>query len=83
MDEPLASLDSARKAEVLPFIARLSLEFSIPILYVTHALDEIINLADNMVILHSGRVAAAGPLDALMNRCDWQELSGRQTFPLT
>jgi molybdate transport system ATP-binding protein len=71
MDEPLASLDRARKAEVLPFIAELSREFAIPILYVSHAMDEITKLADNMVVLNSGRVAAAGPIEELMNRCEW------------
>ena len=55
MDEPLASLDSARKGEVLPFIARLPRELSIPILYVTHSLDEILNLADTVVFLNPER----------------------------
>ena len=55
MDEPLASLDSARKGEVLPFIARLPRELSIPILYVTHSLDEILNLADMVCFLNPER----------------------------
>ncbi len=58
MDEPLASLDAARKAEVLPFIQRLGREFAIPILYVSHALDEIAQLAARMVVLGGGRVQA-------------------------
>jgi molybdate transport system ATP-binding protein len=56
MDEPLASLDAARKAEVLPFIQRLGSEFAIPILYVSHALDEITQLAARLVVLCDGRV---------------------------
>ncbi len=77
MDEPLASLDAARKAEVLPFIARLSRELSIPILYVSHSLDEILNLADTMVLLDSGRAVAAGTIEELMTRPALQLLTGR------
>lgn len=62
MDEPLASLDTARKSELLPFISRLCREFGIPILYVTHAMDEILALADVMVVLEQGRVRAQGLL---------------------
>jgi molybdate transport system ATP-binding protein len=76
MDEPLASLDSARKAEVLPFVARLSREFSVPILYVSHSLEEILNLADTMVILDSGKAVAAGSIEDLMSRRDLQLLTG-------
>lgn len=70
MDEPLASLDAERKAEVLPFISRLSREFSIPILYVSHSLEEIKNLADTLVLMEAGRVVAAGPIETLINRLD-------------
>ncbi len=76
MDEPLASLDGARKAEVLPFIARLSREFSIPILYVSHSLEEILNLADAMVFIDSGRAVAVGSIEDLMSHRDLQRLTG-------
>jgi molybdate transport system ATP-binding protein len=76
MDEPLASLDSARKGEVLPFIARLPREFSIPILYVSHSLDEILNLADTVVLLESGKVVATGSVEDLMSRFDLQHFAG-------
>jgi molybdate transport system ATP-binding protein len=76
MDEPLASLDRARKTEVLPFIARMSNELSIPILYVSHSLNEILNLADSIVIMESGRVVAAGRIEDLMNRIDLQGVTG-------
>lgn len=76
MDEPLASLDAARKGEVLPFIARLPREFSIPILYVSHSLDEILNLADTVVLLESGKVVATGSVEDLMSRLDLQHFSG-------
>jgi molybdate transport system ATP-binding protein len=77
MDEPLASLDAARKAEVLPFIMRLGREFAIPILYVSHALDEILNLATRMVMIQEGRVLADGDLDDLLSRSDLQPHFGR------
>jgi molybdate transport system ATP-binding protein len=76
MDEPLASLDSARKAEVLPFIARLPREVSVPILYVTHSWDEILNLADIVVLLESGKVVATGSLEDLTSRLDLQHFAG-------
>jgi len=76
MDEPLASLDLARKAEVLPFIARLAREVSIPILYVSHSLNEVLNLADTIVVLDAGRVAAQGKIEELMSRIDLQHLTG-------
>jgi molybdate transport system ATP-binding protein len=70
MDEPLASLDNERKSEVLPFIATLPKEFSVPILYVSHSVDEIVNLADYLVIVDSGRAVAAGQVKELMDRFD-------------
>ena len=73
MDEPLASLDANRKAEVLPFIIRLSREYKIPILYVSHLIDEILNLADNLVIIDSGRVVASGDPEDLFSRPDVQK----------
>ncbi len=60
MDEPLASLDGARKMEVLPFIERLRDEFGIPILYVSHAVEEVARLAQTVVRLDGGRVTAIG-----------------------
>lgn len=76
MDEPLASLDQARKAEVLPFIARLAHELSIQILYVSHSLNEVLNLADRIVVMDAGRVAAHGNIDEVMSRIDLQHLIG-------
>jgi len=70
MDEPLAALDAARRAEVLPFLARLRDAAAIPILYITHALDEVDALADQLVLLAEGRVLAAGPVEALAARTD-------------
>lgn len=70
MDEPLAALDTPRKAELLPFIARLRSAARIPILYVTHALDEVDALADRLVLLEAGRVIAEGPVEDLAARAD-------------
>jgi molybdate transport system ATP-binding protein len=70
MDEPLASLDAARRSEVLPFLARLRQAAHIPILYVTHALEEVDALADALVLLEGGRVLAAGSVEELTARAD-------------
>ena len=63
MDEPLASLDEIRKAEILPYIERLRDELRIPILYVSHAIDEVLRLATALVVLDDGRVVAYGSTD--------------------
>ncbi|TBW40313.1 molybdenum ABC transporter ATP-binding protein [Siculibacillus lacustris] len=60
MDEPLASLDEERKREILPFVERLRDEFAIPILYVSHAVEEVVRLASTVVRLDAGHVAAIG-----------------------
>ena len=65
MDEPLAALDRPRRQEILPYLERLRDEMRLPILYVSHAVDEVARLADHVVILDAGRVAAAGPVGAV------------------
>ncbi len=70
MDEPLASLDSARKAEILPYLSRLKTMLRLPVLYVTHAFEEVSYLADSLVLLERGRVLAAGPLADMAARGD-------------
>lgn len=70
MDEPLASLDAASKAEILPYLERLHGELSIPMVYVTHNMDEVTRLADYLVLLTEGRVQAEGPLNELLTRDD-------------
>ena len=70
MDEPLASLDAARKAELLPWFERLASELRIPILYVTHSPDEVARLADHLLLLQAGRVTAHGPAGELLSRLD-------------
>ncbi len=77
MDEPLAALDQARKEEVLPFIERLRDELAIPIIYVSHAMEEIVRLADTMVLVSEGTAVAVGPLEELTSRLDLRPLTGR------
>jgi len=70
MDEPLASLDSTRKQEILPYLERLRSTVDIPILYVSHSLDEVTRLADAIVVLDQGRVTAQGSLAEVLSRID-------------
>jgi molybdate transport system ATP-binding protein len=70
MDEPLASLDRARKAEILPWLSRLKTALRLPVLYVTHDLDEVTRLADSLVLLEAGRVVGFGPLAEVAARAD-------------
>jgi molybdate transport system ATP-binding protein len=70
MDEPLSSLDQRSKSEILPHLERLRDEATLPILYVSHALGEIMRLADQLLLLEAGRLRAAGPLQALLARTD-------------
>ena len=77
MDEPLAALDQPRKEEILSFIERLRDELAIPIVYVSHAMGEIVRLADTLVLVSEGRVVALGPLHELTSRLDLRPLTGR------
>ncbi|MGO4837517.1 molybdenum ABC transporter ATP-binding protein, partial [Rhizobiaceae sp. 2RAB30] len=70
MDEPLASLDEARKAEILPYIERLRDEAGVPIVYVSHSVAEVARLATDIVVLASGKVTAAGPTADIVQRLD-------------
>jgi len=70
MDEPLAALDMRRKLEILPYLERLHDELALPVVYVSHAADEVARLADHLVVLEEGRVLASGPLAATLARLD-------------
>jgi len=76
MDEPLAALDAERKWEILPFIERIRRDFGTPIVYVSHAVDEVLELADTMVLLANGQVSAVGPVEDVMNRLDLVRTAG-------
>lgn len=70
LDEPLAALDLARKREILPYLDRLHDELEIPMIYVSHAPDEVAQLADHLVLMDQGSVVAAGPLQDTLARLD-------------
>ncbi|MGF6273193.1 molybdate transport system ATP-binding protein [Massilia sp. UYP11] len=70
MDEPLAALDMKRKQEILPYLERLHDELALPVVYVSHAADEVARLADYLVVLEQGRVLAGGPLADTLARLD-------------
>ncbi|MBS9478509.1 molybdenum ABC transporter ATP-binding protein [Ancylobacter radicis] len=77
MDEPLAALDEARKAEILPYLERLRDEVRLPILYVSHSIDEVVRLAALMVALADGRQIAAGPVAEVMANPELLPVIGR------
>lgn len=67
MDEPLAALDRERKAEVLPYIERLRDRFGLPILYVSHAVEEVVRLAQKVVRIDHGRITGIGPVEEMLS----------------
>lgn len=73
MDEPLAALDEARKAEILPYIERLRDDGRVEILYVTHSLSEVVRLANDVVLMANGHVVAAGTTTEVLARFDLGE----------
>ena len=70
MDEPLSALDSASKQEILPYLECLHRELKIPVLYVSHAWEEVARLADHLILLQQGRVIASGALPEILARLD-------------
>jgi len=77
MDEPLAALDHERKSRLLPYIARLPEAFGLPVIYVTHSIEEVTRLADQIVVLADGRLMAAGKVADVLARLDIAEASGK------
>jgi molybdate transport system ATP-binding protein len=70
LDEPLASLDAERRHEILPYLERLARESKLPMLYVSHAVDEVARLADEIVVLRDGHVTAQGAVFDLLTDVD-------------
>lgn len=68
MDEPLAALDTKRKREILPFIRHAAVEFGIPVMLVSHSLQELLQIADRLVLLDRGSVIAAGELNNVLTQ---------------
>ncbi len=77
LDEPLASLDAARKSEILTLLERIKRETPVPIFHVTHSLAEALRLADHLVLLEAGRVVAQGRATDLLGRGDTPGLAQR------
>lgn len=77
MDEPLSALDERRKDEVLPYLDRLHAQTSVPIIYVSHNIDEICRLSDHLIVLDNGRVVADGDLQSTLTMLELPQLAGR------
>jgi molybdate transport system ATP-binding protein len=77
MDEPLASLDTPRKAEILYYVERLRDEVRVPIVYVSHAIDEVVRLADTVVLISDGRVAGSGSVAEMAGSMELRPYLGR------
>ncbi len=77
MDEPLASLDAARKSEILQYVELLRDDLRLPIVYVSHVVDEVTRLADSLVVIAEGRLVASGPVADLLGRPEGQAHEGR------
>lgn len=77
LDEPLSALDNQRKVEILPFLERVKHEFQVPMLYVSHSLDEVARLADRVLVLAEGEVKALGETVSVLERLDVQSVTGR------
>jgi molybdate transport system ATP-binding protein len=76
LDEPLASLDAARREEVLPYLVALRDRLSVPMVYVSHQFEEVLRLATWMVLLESGKVLAEGPVDEISLRPELRRIVG-------
>ena len=70
MDEPLSALDAASRREILPYLERLHRELNIPVIYVSHSMDEVARLADHMLLIEQGRIIASGSLTDTLSRLD-------------
>lgn len=70
MDEPLSALDALSRQEILPYLERLHGELEIPVIYVSHAMEEVARLADHLLLMQQGRVIANGPLTETLARLD-------------
>ncbi|MFT5391435.1 MAG: molybdate transport system ATP-binding protein [Gammaproteobacteria bacterium] len=76
LDEPLSGVDTSRKHEILPYLERLRDDVRLPMLYVSHALDEVSRLADEVVVMDAGRVVAQGSVGEILARSDLGSITG-------
>jgi molybdate transport system ATP-binding protein len=77
LDEPLSALDQARKDEILPYLEMLRDARRLPILYVSHAIDEVARLADHLVVIEGGKTRASGSIFDVLGRSDLAPLTGQ------
>jgi molybdate transport system ATP-binding protein len=77
MDEPLASLDQTSKDEILPFIERVVEEFRVPVIYVSHSIDEVVRLAGRIAFFSEGHIIALGSLQEVTSRLELKEYTNR------
>jgi molybdate transport system ATP-binding protein len=77
LDEPLASLDAPRKAEIFYYIERMRDDVRVPIVYVSHSLDEVVRLADNVVLVSDGKVLGAGTVQEMTASMELRPYVGR------
>lgn len=82
LDEPLAALDHARRQEVLPWLEKLRDDLNIPMLYVTHAVDEVARLADTLVVMQAGRIQAHGPVAEVLTQANLPVVLGEDAGAL-
>jgi len=76
LDEPLAALDAARREEVLPYLEALRDQLSIPMVFVSHQLDEVLRLATHVALMESGEILASGTLSDLSVRPEFRAIVG-------
>lgn len=76
-DEPLAALDMRRKSEILPYLRAIPTRFGVPVIYVSHAIDEMAQLADDMLVMSAGRIVAHGAVESVLQRMDLGPMLGR------
>jgi molybdate transport system ATP-binding protein len=77
MDEPLSALDLNRRSAILPLICSLPVEFGVPVIYVTHALDEAAQIADRLALMENGSISTEGTLEDVLENPQWDGLTGR------
>ena len=80
LDEPLAGLDAARKGEILPYLEKLRDDARLPMLYVSHSLDEVAQLADSVIVVKAGRTVAQGPVFDMLADLEISALTGTPSF---
>jgi len=77
MDEPLAGLDMARKDEILPFIEQIRQQVRLPIVYVSHDIDDVLRLSDQIALIDKGRTVLVGPAETVANHAEARLLLGQ------